>query len=409
MTRQFSTPLEGQPDIYLDNQATTPCDPEVLAAMLPFFTDAFANAASEEHAAGRRARDAVEEARGEVAALIDAEPREIVFTSGATEANNLAIKGYARAQARGDQRKRVLTASTEHSCVLESVKSLCSDGFDPVVLPVSSSGLLDPDVVEAALATPTLLVSIMGANNEIGVLQDLAMLAALATRHGAAFHSDLAQLAGKLPVSVRETGLTMASLSAHKMYGPKGIGALYIRRRPRTRLAPLLSGGAQERGLRAGTAPVPLIVGFGVAARLARRSMATEARRLTTLRERLHHGLRAAIPGISVNGSVDSRLPGNLNITFPDRPASSMMAACPRLCISSGAACSAAELSPSHVLRAIGLSDDACRRSLRIGIGRLNSADDVDQAIAMLIAAYEAPGAKSSLPLRQRPLAATGA
>ena len=392
MTPHSTNSSKVQTEIYLDNQSTTPCDPEVLAAMLPFFADAFANAASQEHAAGRRARDAVEEARGEVAALIDAEPREIVFTSGATEANNLAIKGYARAQALDEPRRRIMTANTEHSCVLESVKVLGSEGFEPLVLPVLPSGLLDLNVVEAALATPTLLVSVMGANNEIGVLQDVAALALLAAHHGAAFHSDLAQLAGKLPISMRETRATMASLSAHKIYGPKGIGALYIRRRPRTRLTPLLSGGAQERGLRAGTAPVPLIVGFGVAARIARQSMATEARRLTALRERLYLRLRAAIPGILINGSIDSRLPGSLNITFPDRHASSLMAACPSLCISSGAACSVAELSPSHVLQAIGLDDDACRRSLRIGIGRLNSADDVDQATAMLIAAHDAPG-----------------
>ncbi len=378
--------------------------------MLPFFTQVFANAASEEHAAGRRARDAVEEARGEVAALIDAEPREIIFTSGATEANNLAIKGYARAaRALHEPRNRILTLSTEHSCVLESVRSLGAEGFESIVLPVLPSGLLDPGVFEAALTTPTLLVSVMGANNEIGVLQDLATLTSLAARHGAALHSDLAQLAGKQPISVRDAGLTMASLSAHKIYGPKGIGALYLRRRPRTRLAPLLSGGAQERGLRAGTAPVPLIVGFGAAARIARRSMAAEARRIEALRDRLYAGLRAAIPEIVVNGSLEARLSGNLNVTFPGRDAASLMAACPLLCVSTGAACSVAELSPSHVLQAIGLDDDACRRSLRLSVGRLNSADDVDRATAMLVAAHEEPMAWRRSPHTHRPLAATGA
>lgn len=397
-------------EVYLDNQATTPCDPEVVAAMLPFFTQAFANAASEEHAAGRRARDAVEEARAEVAALIDADPREIIFTSGATESNNLAIKGFARAaRGRDEPRKRIITLSTEHACVLESVRTLESEGFEALILPVLPSGLLDASVFEPALTTPTLLVSVMGANNEIGTLHDLATLARLAASHGAAFHSDLAQLAGKLPLSVRDMGLNLASLSAHKMYGPKGIGALYLRRRPRTRLEPLLSGGAQERGLRAGTAPVPLIVGFGAAARIAKRSMEAEARRLAALRDRLHSGLRAAIPAIVVNGSLDARLPGNLNITFPDRDAASLMATCPLLCVSSGSACSVAELSPSHVLQALGLDDAACRRSLRLSIGRLNSADDVDRAVAMLTTAHEAPEAWTRLPLNQRPLAATGA
>ena len=341
--------------------------------------------------------------------LLDAEPREVVFTSGATEANNLAIKGYARAERVRSERRRLVTANTEHSCVLQSMASLGEEGFESVVLPVLPSGLLDPAVLEAALATPTLLVSVMGANNEIGVLQDLAALAAMAARHGAAFHSDLAQLAGKLPVSVRAAGLTMASLSAHKIYGPKGVGALYVRRRPRTRIAPLLSGGGQERGLRSGTAPVPLIVGFGAAARIARRSMAAEATRTQALRDRLHRGLAAALPGVVVNGSLDRRLPGNLNVTFPDQDAASLMAACPLLCVSSGAACSVAELSPSHVLRAIGLDDEACRRSLRLGIGRFNSADDVDRAVAMLAAAHDAAAVLNGSSRMPRALVAAGA
>ena len=400
---------EVQAEVYLDNQATTPCDPEVVAAMLPYFSQTFGNAASEEHAAGRRARDAVETARDEVASLFDAEPREVVFTSGATEANNLAIKGYARAERVRSERRRLVTANTEHSCVLQSMASLGEEGLEPVVLPVLPSGLLDPVVLEAALATPTLLVSVMGANNEIGVLQDLAALAAMAARHGAAFHSDLAQLAGKLPVSVRAAGLTMASLSAHKIYGPKGVGALYVRRRPRTRIAPLLSGGGQERGLRSGTAPVPLIVGFGAAARIARRSMAAEATRTQALRDRLHRGLAAALPGVVVNGSLDRRLPGNLNVTFPDQDAASLMAACPLLCVSSGAACSVAELSPSHVLRAIGLDDEACPRSLRLGNGRFNSADDVDRAVAMLAAAHDAAAVLNGSSRMPRALVAAGA
>ena len=405
----FAVRPDAQAEVYLDNQATTPCDPEVMAAMLPYFTQTFANAASEEHAAGRRARDAVETARAEVAALIDAEPREVVFTSGATEANNLGIKGFARAARGRDERRRLITIGTEHPCVLDSLVSLGAEGFEPVVLPVLRSGLLEPTLLEAALSTPTLLVSVMGANNEIGVVQDLAGLAVMAAGHGAVMHSDLAQLAGKLPISVREVGLTLASLSAHKIYGPKGVGALYLRRRPRTRLAPLLSGGGQERGLRAGTAPVPLIVGFGAAARIAMRAMAAEAGRIQALRDRLHRGLAAAIPNVVVNGSLDRRLPGNLNVTFPDRDAASLMAACPLLCVSSGAACSVAELSPSHVLRAIGLDDQACRRSLRLGIGRFNSADDVDRAVAMLAAGHDATPASGGSQRMPRALVAAGA
>ena len=301
--------------IYLDNQSTTPCDPRVVAAMLPFFTTRFGNAHSAEHAMGRDAEDAVEDARAQLAALIGAEPREVVFTSGATEANNLAIKGAARfAAAQGSLRRQVVTLATEHKCVLESVADLGAEGFEAVVLPVAADGRVDPALLQAALAKPTLLVSIMAANNETGVLQDLPALAAISREAGALFHTDAAQALGKVPFDV--AGIDLASFSAHKLYGPKGIGALYVRRRPRARLLPLLSGGGQERGLRSGTLPTPLAVGFGEACRLAGLEMAEEAARLAALRNRLLAGLQARLPGLRVNGSVTHRLlPGNLNVT----------------------------------------------------------------------------------------------
>jgi cysteine desulfurase len=377
--------------VYLDYQATTPCDPRVVAAMLPFFTERFGNPHSTEHAIGRDAEAAVEAARAEVAALLGAEPREVVFTSGATEANNLAIKGAARhAAAMGSPRRRVVTAATEHKCVLESVADLAAEGFEPVFLPVQPDGLLDPAALESALAVPTLLVSVMAVNNETGVIQDLAALAALAHTAGALFHTDAAQAGGKIPLDVAAQGLDLVSLSAHKLYGPKGVGALYVRRRPRVRLAPLLSGGGQERGFRSGTLPAPLVVGFGQACRIARAEMVEEAARIGALRERLASALLRDIPGLRVNGAREARIAGNLNLTFPARAATALMAACPDLCVSTGSACSSAEIEPSYVLRAMGLDAAAAGRSLRLGIGRFTSPADVDFAATALAAAHNA-------------------
>ena len=369
--------------VYLDNGATTPCDPRVVAAMLPFFTERFGNAHSAEHAMGHDAEDAVETARARVAALVGAEPREIVFTSGATEANNLAIKGAARfAAGQGSDRRRVITVATEHKCVLESVAELRGEGFDPVVLPVGADGLLDPAALAAALAVPTLLVSVMAANNETGVLQDLPTLAALTHAAGALFHSDAAQALGKVPFSV--AGIDLASFSAHKLYGPKGVGALYVRRRPRVRLQPLFSGGGQERGLRSGTLPTALLAGFGEACRLAAAEMEAEAARLATLRDHLLDGLAARLPGLRVNGTLAQRLPGNLNVTLPQGEALAVMRATPALCVSTGSACSSAAVAPSYVLSAMGLSAAEAARSLRIGLGRFTSRADVDFAIGAL-------------------------
>lgn len=384
--------------IYLDNQATTPCDPRVVALMLPFFTEHFGNPASAEHTMGRFAEAAVEAARDHVAALIAADPREIVFTSGATESNNIAIKGLARhAVQSGDPRRRIITVATEHKCVLESVADLAAEGFEPVVLPVRPDGTLDPEAVRAALTVPTLLLSVMAVNNEIGIIQDTAGLAALAHAAGALFHTDAAQAAGKIALDVQAMKIDLLSISGHKLYGPKGVGALYVRRRPRVRLAPLFSGGGQERGLRAGTLPAPLIVGLGEACRIAAGEMDEDARRIAGLRDRLMGGLRQAIPGLALNADPERRIPGNLNLTFPAADAQALMAAMPELCVSTGSACSSAELEPSYVLRALGLSDAAAARTLRIGIGRFTSPADIDAAAAMLARAH-AIAASPSLP-----------
>ena len=377
--------------IYLDNQATTPCDPRVLAAMLPFFTEHFGNPHSAEHIMGRFAEEAVEVARAHVAALIGADVREVVFTSGATESNNIAIKGVARQALRaGDLRRRIVTVATEHKCVLESVADLEAEGFEAVVLPVDANGLVDPAAVRAALAVPTLLLSVMAVNNETGVIQDIAGLAAIAHEFGALFHTDAAQAAGKIDIDVAAMGIDLLSLSGHKLYGPKGIGALYVRRRPRVRLAPLFSGGGQERGLRSGTLAAPLIVGLGEACRLARDEMADDDARIATLRDRLFDGLARAVPGIVLNADAHQRIPGNLNLTFPAGDAQAMMAAVPELCVSTGSACSSAEVEPSYVLRALGLDEAAASRTLRIGIGRFTSPAEIDAAIAMLARAHAA-------------------
>ncbi len=375
--------------VYLDNQATTRCDPRVVAAMLPLFSEQYGNPHSVEHIMGTAAETTVETARAQVATLIGAEPREIVFTSGATESNNIAIKGAARYATRtGDPRRRIITVATEHKCVLESVADLTAEGFEPVFLPVQPDGLVDPDVLRDALSTPTLLVSIMTVNNETGVIQDIPALAAVTKEAGALFHTDAAQAVGKVPLDVTASRIDLLSVSGHKLYGPKGVGALYVRRRPRVRLTPLFSGGGQERGLRSGSLPAPLIVGFGEACRLAAVEMEAEAARIGGLRDRLLARLSQAIPGLRLNGSAAARIPGNLNLTFPIAEAAELMARIPMLCVSTGSACSSAEVEPSYVLRALGLSDAAAARSLRIGIGRFTSPADIDYAAAALAAAH---------------------
>ncbi|MBP0445236.1 aminotransferase class V-fold PLP-dependent enzyme [Roseomonas sp. SSH11] len=384
---------------YLDNHATTPVDPRVLAAMRPWWELNYANPASIEHAMGREAEEAVEEARRHIAALIGAEAREIILTSGATEANNLAIKGAARfaapegaarfAATQGLERRRIVTVATEHKCVLESVRDLEAEGFEPVILPVDGNGMLAPGTLREALEVPTLLVSIMAVNNEIGVVQDLAALSAVAREAGALFHTDAAQAAGRVVLDVEAMGIDLLSLSAHKLYGPKGIGALYVRRRPRVRLAPLISGGGQERGLRSGTLATPLVVGFGEAARVARLEMALDEGRIAGQRQRFLDALSAGIPGLRVNGHPERRVAGNVNITLPGGvDAQAVMAAAPGVCVSTGSACSSASIEPSYVLRALGLPEAEARATLRIGIGRFTSPADVDRAAAELARAW---------------------
>ncbi|WP_424811110.1 cysteine desulfurase family protein [Roseococcus sp. YIM B11640] len=391
--------------IYLDHHATTPMDPRVLACMRPWWEENFANPHSVEHALGRAAEEAVEAARAQVAALIGAEAREVIFTSGATESNNIAIKGAARfagtsagGEARGGKGspRRVITLATEHKCVLESVRDLGAEGFEPVILPVRPDGLLDLDVLREALETPTLLVSVMAVNNETGVIQDLAAIGALVKEAGALFHTDAAQGAGRIPLDVNEIRADLMSVTAHKIYGPKGVGGLYIRRRPRVRLAPLFSGGGQERGLRSGTLPAPLIIGFGEAARIAAAEGTLDAGRIAGQRQILLDGLKAAIPGLRVNGSMEARVSGNLNLTFPGGvDAQALMAAVPDLCLSTGSACSSAEIAPSYVLGAMGIREPEARATLRIGLGRFTSPAEAEKAAALMGAAWKGLVAQS--------------
>ena len=385
------SPLPPRPNrpVYLDNQATTRCDPRVVQAMLPWFTEDYGNPHSAEHVMGRKAEEAVERARGQVAAILGADTREIVFTSGATESNNIAIKGAARfAASQGNPAKRVVTAATEHKCVLEAVQDLAAEGFEPVILPVGTDGLLDPDVLRDALKTPTLLVSVMAVNNETGVVQDIPGLASIAKAAGTLFHTDVAQAVGKIPLDLTAWKVDLASVSGHKVYGPKGAGALFVRRRPRVRLSPLFSGGGQERGLRSGTLPAPLIIGLGEACAFGRIEMADDTVRIGGLRGQLLDRLTKALPGLRMNGSIDRRIAGNINVTFPAATAAGLMETLPDLCVSTGSACSSAAIEPSYVLRALGLSDDEASRTLRIGIGRFTSPADIDYAASALVAAH---------------------
>ena len=371
--------------IYLDYQASTPCDPRVIEVMLPFFGERFGNPHSVHHRHGREAEAAVERARGQIAKLIGAEAREIVFTSGATEANNLAIKGAARFLK--TRRPHVISCVTEHKCVLESGRRLESEGGRVTWLPVGSDGLIDPDRLAAAMDEETALVSIMAVNNEIGVIQPVAEIGALCRDRGVLFHTDAAQAAGKIPIDVEAMKIDLLSISGHKMYGPMGIGALYVRRRPRVRLEPLFDGGGQERGMRSGTLPGPLCVGLGAACEIAQGEMTAEAVRLTNLRDRLLDALMARLPDVRVNGSADRRIPGNLNLSFAGIDAEALMQAMPGLSVSSASACMSASVEPSYVLRALGLSDAAARGAVRFGLGRPTTESNIDAAAEMIIAA----------------------
>lgn len=377
---------KGRP-VYLDYQATTPTDPRVVEAMAPFFGDKFGNPHSRNHFYGWEAADAVEKARRQIADLIGAEEREIVFTSGATESNNLAIKGMARFHK--ENKNHIVTVATEHKCVLEACAALEREGFGVTVLPVAADGLIDLDQLQGAVTDNTVLVSVMAVNNEIGVIQPVAEIGAICRHKGVFFHTDAAQAVGRIPLNVEAMTVDLMSLSGHKVYGPMGIGVLYVRRRPRVRLEAMIDGGGQERGLRSGTLPTPLCVGFGEAVAIAAREMEDEAPRLLDLRGRFLNAVIAAIPDTAVNGSMDSRIPGNLNLSFAGVQAEDLMAGLKDLAISSGSACTSASVEPSYVLKALGLSDEMAYASVRIGFGRFTTTEEVDFAAATLTAEVE--------------------
>jgi cysteine desulfurase len=366
--------------IYLDFHASTPVDRRVLDAMLPFFCEHYGNAASRTHAFGWKADAAVETARRQVALAIGAVPKEIVFTSGATESNNLAIKGAARAlRTKGDH---IVTVVTEHKAVLDSCKQLEHEGFRVTCLGVGSDGLVDLQAVADAITDRTVLVSVMAANNEIGVLQPIAEIAGLAHERGVLVHTDAVQAIGKVPFSVAETGVDLASFTAHKIYGPKGAGALFVRKAdPKIDLEPLIDGGGHERGLRSGTLNVPGIVGLGKAAEIAAAEVMDESSRVGTLRDRLLDGLRARVPDLHVNGSMARRLAHNLNVSFPDVVGESLLLGISDICVSAGSACSSGSEAPPYVLTALGLDPDLARASIRFGLGRQTTVEEIDYTI----------------------------
>lgn len=372
--------------IYLDHHSTTPCAPEVVEAMLPYFAEHFGNAASRSHAPGKRARAAVEHARAQVAGLAGVSPKEVVFTSGATEADNLALLGVAEANAaRG---RHVVVSAIEHKAVLDSADYLERAGFSVTRVPVGATGLVDPEAVAAALRDDTVLVSVMLANNEVGTVQPIAAIAERCAERGVPVHTDAVQAPGWLSVDAQALGVDLMSLSAHKMYGPKGVGALVVRRRrPAIRLAAQLHGGGHERGHRPGTLPVPLIVGFGRSAELALGALNDGTPdRVRVLRDRLLDRLTALEPDRVVHGDLDARLPHNLNVSFPGVSASSLMSGTPEVAVSSGSACSSETLEPSYVLRALGVADTVAHAAIRFGLGRSTTAEQVDRAAEQLAA-----------------------
>ena len=365
--------------IYLDNQATTAIDPGVFQAMEPWFKDKFGNAASRNHAYGWEAEEAVEIAREAVAAIINALPKEIIFTSGATEANNLALQGAARFYQ--EQGQHIITIKTEHKAVLDVCGYLEKEGSEITCLPVGKDGILDVNKLADAIRPDTILVSVMHANNEIGVIQPIKEIGALCKSKEIIFHVDAAQSVGKIPVDVVEMNIDLLSISAHKFYGPKGVGALFIRRKnPRIQLKPIMFGGGHERGIRSGTLPVPNIVGLGKACEIATEVMINESRKIAALRDALLKGIRAENPNARINGSMERRLAGNLNMRFPGINNEAVIAAVPEIAISSGAACTTSTMEPSHVLLALGLSKNEAYSSLRFGIGRFNTKEDIDIA-----------------------------
>jgi cysteine desulfurase len=370
--------------IYMDYHATTPLDPRVLEAMLPYFREEFGNAASKSHAFGWRAEEAVEAGRAQVAKLIGASPKEIVFTSGATESDNLAVKGAAHFYK--DKGRHLVTVKTEHKAVLDAMHRLEREGFEVTFLPVGQDGRVDPEQVRKAIRPDTVLVSVMHGNNEVGVLHPIEEIGRITREKGVAFHCDAVQTAGKIPFDVEKLNVDLASISAHKMYGPKGVGALYVRRKPRVRLIAEMDGGGHERGYRSGTLNVPGIVGMGKACELAQAEMAEEAARVLRLREKLRQGLFQRLDLITVNGSLEHRLPGNLNVSFAYVEGEALMMAVKDVAVSSGSACTSASLEPSYVLKAMGVGDELAHSSIRFGLGRFTTEEEVDHVVGLFAA-----------------------
>jgi cysteine desulfurase len=368
--------------VYLDNQATTRCDERVLEQMCPYFCEEFGNPHSSNHVLGISASDAVERARSQVAAAIGAnDEREIIFTSGATEANNLAIQGVAKFyRAKG---KRIVTTAIEHKCVLEACRAMSRKGFDVVFLPVQPNGILDPDVLESAINDDTILVSIMTVNNEIGVCQPIDEISDICRRHHVLLHTDAAQALGKIKVNAAQVDLM--SISGHKIYGPKGIGALYVRMRPRVRLVPLFFGGGQERGMRSGTLPTPLCVGLGAACEIAQREMESEYQRLSVLKNVFLKAIFDNLPKVYLNGDPERRIPGCINLSFEGIEGEGIMLGMRDVCVSSGSACTSKSLEPSYVLKAISLNEDLAHSSIRIGLGRFTTLEEVEYAASKII------------------------
>ena len=371
--------------IYMDNHATTPVDPRVLEAMLPFFTERFGNASSKNHIFGWESEAAVDHAREQVARLIRAtSPRDIIFTSGATESDNLAIKGVAEAY--GQTGNHIITCTIEHKAVLDSCKALEKKGCQVTYIPVSRDGLVDVDRVRRAITRKTILISIMAANNEIGTIEPVREIGQLAKENGILFHSDATQAIGKIPINVEEMGIDLLSLTAHKVYGPKGVGALYVRSvKPRVKINSLVDGGGQERGIRSGTLNVPGIVGLGKACEVAQEDMMLDGERLTGLSERLKNGIMSQLTDVSVNGHPSLRLPGNMHLSFAYIDGESLLMGLKEIAVSTGSACTTASLEPSHVLRAIGLAEDAAHSSIRFGLGRFNTEEEVDYTVSRVV------------------------
>jgi cysteine desulfurase len=368
----------------MDNHATTPVDPRVLEAMLPFFQEKFGNAASRNHAFGWAAEEAVENARAQIAKLINATPKEIIFTSGATESNNLAIKGAAEMYR--EKGNHIITQVTEHKAVLDTCKRLEKYGYEVTYLPVEKDGRINLDDLRRAITPKTILISIMYANNEIGVIQPVAEIGKLAKEKGVLFHVDGVQAAGKVPVDVQRDNIDLLSISAHKMYGPKGVGALYVRRKnPRVQLSAIIDGGGHERGMRSGTLNVPGIVGFGKAAELCQQEMVAETERMRRLRDRLKDSLMSQLDETYINGSMVHRLPHNINISFAYVEGESLLMGINDVAVSSGSACTSATLEPSYVLKALGVGEDLAHTSIRFGIGRFNTEEEVDYVVARVV------------------------